>query len=324
MKLPTGRTPKIVLSVLLLGIVVLLADWREVLQEMLHIHPGWFLVAIALAGTDRLIINQRWRRLLAGRGIDIGFVPLARIQMRAGFLGSFLPTSIGVDALRIAGLCRIGHPLASVIAATLMDRITLVLGTLLVGTATLLLFAGRLVSGVLTETVLALTALMLAAAAAGAHPAVRGWIAGHVRRRLPAVIGTRVHDIGRAMSLYRHQRALLAEIAVLTALALFVRILFVAAIARSVGAVLAVLSLASIVPILWIVVMLPITIGGLGVQDMGYVGLLGAIGVTPAMAVSMSLIEHVIARVGNLPGAFVLHEDPRAAPAIDAGTPLPH
>jgi uncharacterized membrane protein YbhN (UPF0104 family) len=63
-----------------------------------------------------------------------------------------------------------------------------------------------------------------------------------------------------------------------------------------------------VIPILWIIVMLPITVGGIGVQDAGYVALMAFLGVPAALAVSMSLIEHVVTRLASLPGAFFISE----------------
>lgn len=52
--------------------------------------------------------------------------------------------------------------------------------------------------------------------------------------------------------------------------------------------------------------MLPITIGGFGVQEASYVLLMSLIGIGPAVAVSMSLIEHVVARLASLPGLLFI------------------
>lgn len=80
----------------------------------------------------------------------------------------------------------------------------------------------------------------------------------------------------------------------------FVRILFAKSIALSCGVNVPMLDLLLVIPILWILVMLPMTIGGFGVQEASYALLMGLVGVGPAVAVSMSLIEHVVARAASL------------------------
>ena len=57
---------------------------------------------------------------------------------------------------------------------------------------------------------------------------------------------------------------------------------------------------------LWVALMLPITIGGFGVQEIGYVALLGFVGVAPAVAIGVSFLEHVVVRLVTLPGALFL------------------
>jgi glycosyltransferase 2 family protein len=59
-----------------------------------------------------------------------------------------------------------------------------------------------------------------------------------------------------------------------------------------------------VVPILWVIVMIPITIGNIGLQDVGYVMLMGLVGVPAAAALTMSLVEHLVVRLVILPGIF--------------------
>lgn len=60
----------------------------------------------------------------------VGFLRLFPVQLAANFFGPFLPSSMGVDAVRIAALCRAGNPTALVVAATLVDRVSIVIATL--------------------------------------------------------------------------------------------------------------------------------------------------------------------------------------------------
>lgn len=312
-----SRRLRLAASFALLALVVALADRDAVWRTLRQVKPGWLVAAMAVASLDRLIINQRWRLLLAGRGVHISLMLAARLQLRAGFLGSFLPTSVGVDAVRMTSLRGLGFPVADVVAATLVDRISLLAGTLLLGAAMIALFAHAMLPGAMTAIVLGLTGSMLVAGSAALHPAVRRFGRETVAARAPLRFRRTIHETAEAVLLYRHRHALLAKLAALTIAAFAVRIWFVELIALAAGVAIPFLQLATVVPILWIVVMLPITIGGLGVQELGYVGLMALVGVPAPVAVSMSLIEHVIARVGSLPGAFLI-ASPRPARAEPA------
>ena len=105
---------------------------------------------------------------------------------------------------------------------------------------------------------------------------------------------------------FRREGGTLAVIAVLTAILFAVRILFTESLALACGVAIPIISVMLVIPILWIILMLPVTIGNLGLQDAGYVGLIGLIGVGAPIAISVSLLEHVIMRLVCLPSAFLI------------------
>jgi glycosyltransferase 2 family protein len=255
-----------------------------------------------------LVVNLRFDVLLTARGMKLSFGKLLRMQLAANFLGSFLPSSVGVDAVRIAALCRAGYPAAPAVAATLIDRVTLALATLLFGAATLLTLAGTRIPGRIVSFVMVATVAALAAVAIGLHPVVRRW----VRTRLLPRLAGRFHDtatqVATAALAYRHDGKALLRTGLLTLLLFLIRIAFAKALAHACGVDVAYVDLLLVIPILWIIVMLPITIGGIGVQDAGYVVLMSIIGVSASVAFSMSILEHLIARLASLPGALFLGE----------------
>ncbi len=241
-----------------------------------------------------------WRR----GGVRTGFWSLLQIQFAANFLGSFLPSSVGTDAIRMAALCRKGAPAPAVIAATLVDRISLAIATLLLGAGMLLLFAHRFVPDELAEMVLGVTGLVLVCGLMCLHKSVRTWIRLKLLPYVPSRFQKTLHEVADAALTYRHEYRAMVQLALVTILVFAIRIYFVWVLASAVGLDLSLLKLTIVIPILWLIVMLPITIGGIGVQDAGYVALMAFIGVPAALAVSISLLEHVIVRIVSLPGAF--------------------
>ena len=309
------RALRILIAVVLVALVVAFADWHAVLQVLRRVQLTWLLAALALAVLDRLLTNVRYEVLLVARGIDVGFWRLFRMQLAANFLGSFLPSSVGVDAVRIAALSRSGQPTAPVVAATLIDRASLVLATLLFGSTMLLLLAGRRIPQHLTQFVWLATAAGVLVIALALLPVVRRLIRGRLLGLLPARIRGTVLQIAEAALAYRHGGRVLLLTVVLTLVMFLVRIAFAKSLALACGLDVPYVDLLLIIPVLWIIVMLPITIGGIGVQDAGYVLLMAIIGIGPALAFSMSILEHVISRLASLPGALCLGEVDRKAAA---------
>lgn len=292
----------------LLAAVVWVADWRAIWQVLRGVDVAWVACAAGLAAIDRLVLNYRWQLLLTARGLHLGFMRLFRVQLSANFLGSFLPSSLGVDAIRIAALCRAGLPPADVIASTLVDRMTIVIATLVFGSAMVVCLAGTRIPDDLYWIILILTGAIIAGGVAMVQPGVRRWVRERVFARLPLSVRDKASDVARATLAYRHQERLLVWVSITTLVVFAIRILFAKALVLACGADVGFADLLLVIPLLWIVVMLPITIGGIGLQDAGYVALMALLGVPPAVAAGMSILEHVITRVVSLPGAFFLSD----------------
>lgn len=282
------------------------ADWQAVLRVLRRADPAWITAALALAATDRLLLNYRWQRLLAAGGVPLRFTSLLKLQLAANFLGAFLPSSFGVDAVRITALCRRGEPKARVIAATLVDRASLVLATFLAGTVAVLALAHARIPRSITELVLTGTTLLAAAAALCFDRRVRRALRLRLLPHLPGRLARLLGAVGEALIALPGERAALLPVTVLTLMLFGVRVLFTGALALACGTPIPLADLALILPILWLLLMLPVTIGNLGLQDAGYVGLLALVGVGAPVAASISLLEHVVSRVISLPGAFLL------------------
>lgn len=297
---------RILVSLALLALVVAFADWRAVLATLASVDPRWVAAAAVLAAIDRLALNRRWQVLLVGRGIGVGYWRLFRIQLGANFLGSFLPASVGVDALRIAALCRHGEPTAEAVAATLVDRATQAFAAMLFGSLMILLFAERHVPEAFTTPVLWVTATVSAIGALLFVPGVGARLRRVGRALAPERVSRLAGAIVDASVAYRHDTRLIVRVTAWTLLLFVVRIAFGKAVTLACGADVPFAALLVVMPVLWVALMVPITIGGFGVQEVGYVALLGFVGVAPAVAVGVSFVEHVVVRLVTLPGAAFL------------------
>lgn len=313
---------RILVSVGLLVLVVAFADWRAVLATLRSADPGWVAAAALLALADRVALNRRFQILLAARGIHVGFWPLLRIQLGANFLGSFLPASVGVDALRIAALCRRGEPTAVVVAVTFVDRATQAFAAMLLGSVMILVFAERHIPEEYTAPVLWVTGAATALGLLLLVPGVGALLRCVVRALVPTRVSRAVGAVVDASIAYQGEWGLIARVVAWTALLFALRIAFAKAVTLACGAEVQFAALLVVMPVLWIALMLPITIGGFGVQEVGYVALLGFVGIAPAVAVGVSFLEHVVVRLVSLPGALFLGDlrGPGAARAARAPT----
>jgi glycosyltransferase 2 family protein len=74
---------------------------------------------------------------------------------------------------------------------------------------------------------------------------------------------------------------------------------------RSLGVPVGLLDTMVLAPLVILVLVLPISIGGWGLREGAMVGLLGIIGIAPAISLSVSILTGLLSTAVSLPGALV-------------------
>jgi uncharacterized protein (TIRG00374 family) len=144
--------------------------WKSRPSEVMSAaaHADWRPIggAALLVLLDRALMAYRWVVLLRPFSGPGG--PTLRVVMRiffiSTFVGTFLPSSVGGDAVRAYALSKHGVPAAGAIASVLMDRMLGVLSLLIMAMLGLFLVQ-HLASDPLVLTALGLTTTVCAVAA---------------------------------------------------------------------------------------------------------------------------------------------------------------
>jgi uncharacterized membrane protein YbhN (UPF0104 family) len=110
-----------------------------------------------------------------------------------------------------------------------------------------------------------------------------------------------VHAIQR----YRHHHAALANVLVCSVGVQVLRVLQTYFLGLALGLTVPLLTYFALVPIILLIVLMPITINGIGTTQAGFVWLFGRAGVASSAAFALSVLFLAIAIVGNLPGGFL-------------------
>lgn len=266
------------------------ADWR------------FILLACALVIVDRVLMAYRWWTLLA----PFDRPPVAtvmRIFFVSTFVGTFLPASVGGDAVRAYGLSKEGVGGVDAVASVLMDRLLGVVSILIVAVAGAFL-ARRLIDIRALFPAFALLIVLCAVALAVVFSPRAAVAAAGVLALLPhgRETGKRlVEAIQRYATLHGPMvNVLLSSIAVQV-----LRVLQTYSLGLALGLAVPLGVYFALVPIILLIVLMPITINGIGTTQAGFVWLFGRAGVASAPAFALSVLFLAIAIVGNLPGAVL-------------------
>jgi uncharacterized protein (TIRG00374 family) len=275
----------------------------------------WIAVAPLLLQIAVYVLRAlRQRSLLLVCGIDAPARWLVLVQVKANFVRSFVPGGISADIYRTYVVARAtGRGLDSA-SALLADRLWGVAGLLFLGTMGLLYGDFVLHHEVLRGTAVPVLFGVGACALFALLALKLGQ--GFLRNRAQGGSGrseallARMRDLG---ALARGKRAALRMLL----LSLLIQLLVVAwyyAIACSAGFTLSWLSFLIVIPVVELLVMLPVSFGGIGVREGAFIVLFAPFGLGLNDALSLGLLCSFVAMLMRIVSglAFLVRLDPQA------------
>jgi uncharacterized protein (TIRG00374 family) len=281
-----GLLLRVVVSVLLLGAVLVYVDVAEMARTVRDGEWAWFLVAVALMAVAAVVGALRWRVLLAGALIPVSRLRASRVFSASLVLNNVLPTSVGGDALRAWLVGRESGRLLGAATATIVDKATGLLCLFAIGWLAVAVDAGSVpgsVLGVFAWVTAGLVAALVVAAlvAAGVRP---------VLHRVPERLAGAIRETWATVRAWTGSARLVASVVGLGLAYQALAVLALVAVAKTVGVELSFALAAVSAAVVLVAMLVPVTIGGLGVREGGFVLLLGQADVDGASATLVSLL----------------------------------
>ena len=303
-----GRIVRPLIAVLLTVIVLWRARPSAVIEAGAHARLSWIALAIALVVLDRGLMAYRWIVLLCP--VPTAARPPVRSLLRlffvSTFAGTFLPASVGGDLVRALGLAQLRVPAAAAVASVLVDRLLGVISILLMGAAGLAIARTDLAS---TRAIIA--SLLIGGAGALTASAVvfserAADLAEGIAARLPFERVRRLGgDITRAARAYSRHHGELANVLAGSLGVQVLRIIQAYCLGRALTIDASLTAYFAFVPLILLVMLLPVSINGIGTSQMAFVWFFGRIGVSEAQAFALSVLFVALGIVRNLPGGFL-------------------
>lgn len=303
-----GRAFRLLVAVGLTAWLFYSASPKDVLSSLSRTAWPGLAAAVALVIVDRSLMAYRWvlllRAIATGRQVALGAV--MRLFFVATFLGTFLPASVGGDAVRTIGLARLQIPPADALASVVVDRILGVISVLLMAVGGLL---------VVRQLIDAASLLWLAAVTIGVVAAsllllfdsrvLSGLLRWLTARRLPSIerMGLRALN---AIREYGHQRRTLAVVLGASVLVQVLRTLQAWCLGWALGLDVGLAWYFAFIPLIVLFMAVPISIGGLGTSQLAFTALFATVGVAEADAFALSVLFLALGWVGNLPGGLLV------------------
>jgi hypothetical protein len=254
--------------------------WGKIVDSLRQISPSHFFLALAALLVSRIFVIARWHVLLQSGGVNIPFRRTAELTLMGLFASNFLPTTVGGDVVRLAGVMQMGFDRAICLASIAADR--------LVGLAGML-FAVPFGLAPAWESLQQLTSLSFA---------------GMVSLQRPLRFARRTLQ---TFSTWLHQpKALFASLLCTWGNMLFIFIA-IYLLVEGLGSHVSFWLIAGLYSLSYLVTLIPISINGFGLQELSVTYLfLHVGGLSPATSLSLAVLIRILWMIASLPGAVFL------------------
>jgi arylsulfatase A-like enzyme/uncharacterized membrane protein YbhN (UPF0104 family) len=290
---------------ILLWVIFDRSQTQEVMERLVTISLWWMAGAFLVKGTGMAATVWRWKVLLEAQDLKVPLRHLIGTFLIGRFVGSFLPSTVGLDGYRMWDIARHSGQAARSISVIVVEKIIgfFVLSTLVVATIP---WGIRFVP----PTALVATALLFAVPVTLSFGMLLQprLIRRYLSRLLPpdTAIGAKVAKAVRAVTAYEsHRRALIKAVGIgfIVHLGTVMMYYFTA---HSIGVNVGLGEILYVGPLMITATVVPVSVAGIGVRELVISQLMGQVGHPEAAAVVFAFLGYLVGEIISLFGGFVL------------------
>ena len=296
---------KLAASIALLAWLLSDVDRGRLLAAARHASVGWLLGALGLYGVMVAASAWRWGVLLDAQQIRLPFRTLASSFLVATFFNNFLPSNIGGDVVRVTDTAPAAGSKTLAATVVLLDRGLGLLGLVLVAALGATVGSGLLQDGPLAPALLWGGFGLAAALATPAflRPDLFTRALHPLRALHPAWVDERLGRLTDALSRFGRAPGSLAACFAGAVVVQAVLVSFYLAVARGLHVPIGFAELAVIVPVSFIVQMIPISMNGFGVREATFGFYFARLGLPLESALLVSLVGAALIMLFSVTGA---------------------
>ncbi len=292
---------RMVISLGLLAFLLARVGVRETWESLETANMGYLLAVFLLYLLSTVLRSYRWRIFLDAQGVRASLPKLISLYLIGVFFNLVLPSGFGGDVVRIYELSQYSSHTASSITTVFMDRLSGFLALFIMATVALA-FSYQLVPYEVRATIIFI--FLASLVGTGALFSRSFW------RRLKGLsILSSLTQRGVVKELYLSaQSYTLTPFVQAISLSLAFNTLLVFMnylVALSFGVRISFWYFLLFIPIISFLLVLPVSLSGLGVREGAYIYLFGRVGVPSSSALAISLSIYVVTVATGLIGALI-------------------
>jgi uncharacterized membrane protein YbhN (UPF0104 family) len=266
-----------------LGLLIWLVaqqDWKAFLTTIRTMRWAYVLLAAALVVVTQGLNATRWFTLLRAIQLPISWRRSTELFFAGLYVSNFLPTTIGGDVLRISGIAAESEDRVTAGATVVVDRLVSLAGMALLLPFSLIYVAPALQSKASYQSPLYFLGF--------------NWT-------------ERIHPVFRrvwnAFSLWKNKPGALLASLCLSLAGVFCYLLSLLFLAHELDMSVNLYEVAGVTGLTYFLTLLPISLNGWGIREVGVVAFYSALGAGADQAVTLALVSRAMLMISSLPGA---------------------
>lgn len=306
---------RLLLSGGLIYLLLYTVDFQESFTILRRSNLSYLLIAILIAFCDRILMAYKWNILLKAQGIKISLPSITGVYLSTTFLGLFLPATVGADALRAYTVSKENHSTSSVISSIIVERalgfIALFIFLLVGIISSLFVFGQSFFAGIwhLFWLFFALFAISSTLFLLTLNKSILGhlklWSKSWNTKFHNHGLMKKLVEVYRSYQNYRDKKVSLITFFLLSWVENLFPLFWTYFLSLAFDIDIPLLYFFILIPIVLVLVRLPISLDGFGIQEGAFVYFLALIGVTKAEALLLGVVSHIIAILSVLPGGLL-------------------
>jgi len=298
---------KLSISLIILLVLVYAADLDALKNSFYSINFNAIIYAFLLILLIRLVMAIRWKLLLGYYQINASLIKLFEIIFVSNAVGHLLPSGVGSDIIRVYELSKSKGCGEKVLASVFLDRVFGLISMLLV--ALLAAWYAYFTADLewIVPLLISFAALMLPVA----FFIIRFLLSKNINLNSNKKLLMKVTNFYNRFTIALQQTDIPTHgyytILLLSVLVQLIRSLVFICIFIGLGANIAIIHYFVFIPIVFILMLIPISIGGLGVRESALFAFYGPLGLSIATCTVAGLIFHALQLIMIIPGLIIFN-----------------
>jgi len=268
--------------------------------------PLWIAAGLLLFFLSHLLGSLQWKRLLESEEIHLSFRRVASCYFTGLFFNNFLIGGAGGDVFRMLDVGRRSKRGTGTVSSVLLDRM---MGFLVMSGMTVLavpvVMRMKDFGGTFWTPFIVMVAgwvFLLSFFFSKRFAKLFTWV---IHPFIPVKMQVKMREVYRKIHAFGRQHSLFVRVVLISLAVQSARILTHYLVALSFGITVPPVYYFLFIPIIAIMAMLPISVGGIGIREQTGVVLFSLVGMTAVQAFAVEFVSYLVAIATSLPGGFL-------------------